>query len=149
MARPENERLGHVFHFDRRLHARFDADLNEGAFQGEAVDDGGEHAHVISGRPIHAAMAGRQTAPDIAAADHDRSLDAERFDLLDALSDLAHDLRRDVFAGAAFAQSFAAQLEDDALVDWRGASLCMAGNDHQNAESVGKQRMRLSKDASD
>ena len=52
----QDERLGHIFHFDRGLHARFDADLIERALQREAVDHGREHAHVISGRAIHAAM---------------------------------------------------------------------------------------------
>ena len=73
----EDERLGHVFHFDRGLHARFDAGLLERALQREAVDHRRQHAHVIRGRAIHAAMAGGQSAPDVSAADHDRDLHAE------------------------------------------------------------------------
>jgi hypothetical protein len=42
-------------------------------------------------------------------------------DFLNSLGDLAHDLRRNVFPGSALAQSFAAQLEDDALIDWCGS----------------------------
>ena len=134
----EDERLGHVFHFDGGLDASFDADLVERALQGETVDDGREHAHVIRGRAIHPAMAGGQSAPDIAAADDDRSLDAERLHFLDALSDFAHDLRRDVFARAAFAESFAAQFEDDAFVNGRWSFARMGGNDQQNRATLGR-----------
>jgi hypothetical protein len=39
-------------------------------------------------------------------------------DFLNSLGDFADDLRRNVFPGSAFAQSFATQLEDNALIDW-------------------------------
>ena len=116
---PENERLGHVFHFDRGLHARLHAELLERAFQRHAVDHRREHAHVIRGRAIHPAIGRRQSAPDISAADHHRNLHSQIVHFLDALRDLAHNRRRNVVAPAAFLQRLAAQFEHDAFVSGR------------------------------
>ena len=61
-----DERLGDVLHLDRGLHARRQADLLERALQRQAVDHRGQHAHVIGGGALHAAMAGarpRQILP--------------------------------------------------------------------------------------
>ena len=65
-------------------------------------------------------MAGGEPAPDVAAADDDRDLDAEVVDLLYLARDLLHDLGRNRFFRAGFAQRFAAQFEDDASVGGRG-----------------------------
>ena len=70
-----------------------EADVLEGALQGQAVDDRGEHAHVVGGGALHAAMAGAQSAPDIAAADDDRDLHAEVVHFFDLRADLLDDLR--------------------------------------------------------
>ena len=82
-----DERLGHGAHFDRGQHARRHAVVFERVLQRERVDHGGEHAHVVAGRAVHAARAGGQAAEDVAAADHDAGLDAERLDLGDVLRD--------------------------------------------------------------
>ena len=74
--------------------------LLERVLQRERVDDGREHAHVVGGRAVHAARARRQAAEDVAAADDDAGLDAERLDLADVLGDLRGD-RRDRCRSAA------------------------------------------------
>jgi hypothetical protein len=71
-------------------------------------------------------VAGGEAAPNIAPTDDHGGLNAERLDFLDPLGDLPHDLRRNIFAGSAFAQRFTAQLEDDALIDW-GWSFALHG----------------------
>ena len=70
-------------------------------------------------------MAGSQTAPNIAAADNDRDLDPEVVNLFHLARDFLDDLRRNRFAGAALAQSFAAQFENDPLI--RRLEVSMSG----------------------
>ena len=48
--------------------------LLERVLQRQRIQDGGEHAHVVGGGAVHALAAGRQPAPDVAAADDDRDL---------------------------------------------------------------------------
>ena len=102
----------------------------------EAVDHGGEHAHVIGRGAIHPAMAGGEAAPDVAAADDDRDLHAEVVHLLHLPRDLLHDLRRDVVAPARFAERFAAQFEDDAFVGGRG-TFHLGGDDRSEMQTWG------------
>src|SRR5205823_1123592 len=86
-----------------------------GFLEGEAVEDGGEHAHVVGGRFLDDLAAGRElsAAEDVAAADHDGQLHPA---LPDALH-LAGDLQRLVDADAAAAgggEALAAELQHDA-----------------------------------
>jgi hypothetical protein len=135
----QDEWLGHVLHLDRGLHSRLHADLDQTALQREAVDHRGQHSHVVSGRAIHAAVRGRQTAPDISSADHDRNLYPEIANLLHALGYFADDLRRDIVAAAAFLERFPAQFENDAFVHGR-ARFTLHGEDVETERrSVGKQ----------
>ena len=115
----ENEWLSHIFHFNCRLDARFNAHFREGAAKGESIDHRGEHTHVIRGCPVHPAMRCGESAPNIPAADDDRNLNPELVHFLDSLGDLAHHVRRDVIACAFFLESFAAQLQHDAFVSGR------------------------------
>ncbi len=84
----KNERFGDIFHFDGRLHARFNVHLVERAAQRQRVDHSGEHAHVIGRGTIHAPMGRRETAPDISPADHHGHLHAEIAHLFDAFANL-------------------------------------------------------------
>ena len=54
------------------------AEALEGVLQGQAVDDGGEHAHVVGGRLLDDLAAGGElgAAEDVAAADDDGQLHA-------------------------------------------------------------------------
>ena len=67
----QDEGFGNILHFDRGLDARDDTALLELALQRETVDHGGEHSHVVRRGAIHSAMTGRESAPDVAAADDD------------------------------------------------------------------------------
>ena len=52
----QDERLGDLVHRDGGLHAGADAHFFEAVHDGEAVDDGGEHAHVVAGGAVDAAL---------------------------------------------------------------------------------------------
>ena len=110
-----DERLGDGAHLDRGDDARHDALLLERVLQRERVDHGAEHPHVVGGRAVHAARARGDAAEDVAAADHDRGLDAHALDL----GDVARDLRRNrgIDPVVLFAhQGFAGEFEEDAFV---------------------------------
>ena len=92
---PPDERLRHRAHLDRGHHARHHALLLERVLQGQRVDDGRQHAHVVAGGAVHPASARRDAAEDVAAADDDGGLDAERLDLLHVVRDLRRDGRID------------------------------------------------------
>ena len=49
-----DEGLGYLAHFDGRLDAGFDAVLLKGVLEGQGVDNGGEHAHIIAGCSVDA-----------------------------------------------------------------------------------------------
>ncbi len=72
-----DERFGNLLHLDGRLNAGHDAAVFEGALEGQAVDHGGQHPHVIGGGPVHTAGAGFDPAEDVPAADNDAELNAE------------------------------------------------------------------------
>ena len=77
-----------------------DALLLERVLQRQRVDDRGQHAHVVGGGAVHAAGAGGDAAEDVAAADDDGRLDAERLDL----GDVGGDARGDVGVDAVVAR---------------------------------------------
>ena len=84
---PPDERLGYRPDLDRGLHPGRDVALLERVLQRQGVDDRGEHAHVVAGHPVDPLLARRHTADDVAAADHDRELDAEAMHLGDLVGD--------------------------------------------------------------
>jgi hypothetical protein len=71
----------------------------EGILQGEGVNYGGEHAHVVGGITIHATFAaGRGTSPDIAATNDDGQLEGGREDIADLMSEPASDDRGEMIS---------------------------------------------------
>ena len=120
----EDERLGHIFHFNRGLDAGFDANLLECASQCECIYHRSQHPHVVRRGTIHAAIGGRKTAPNVAAADHDCDFHAQIAHVLDAFGDVPDDRWRNVVASATLLHGFATQLEYD--------SGSMAANEHPN-----------------
>ena len=94
-------------------HARGDADLLERVLQRQRVDDGGEHAHVVGRRAVHALRAGGEAAEQVAAADDDGGLDAELLDFADLLGDLGGDGGIDP-EGLFAHEGFAGEFEEDA-----------------------------------
>jgi len=113
---PPDEGFRHVIHLDGRLHPCRHAERLQFALQRQAVHYRRQHPHVIRRCPVHAPLAGRLSPPDIAAAHHQRDLDAQRMDFPDLLRDAVDDLRRNVVAAARLAQRLSAELQDDALV---------------------------------
>ena len=108
-------------HADGRLQPRLAAEALQGVLQGQAVEDGGEHAHVVGGRLLDDVAAGGElgAAEDVAAADDDGELHALCGDALQ----LAGDVERLVDADAALAagaERLAAELEQHAAVLRRG-----------------------------
>ena len=84
--------------------------------QREAIDHGRKHPHVIGGRSLHAAMTRRESAPDIAAADHDRHLHSHGHHFFDLAAKAIHDFRGNVIRAPRRFQGFTAQFENDAAV---------------------------------
>ena len=91
------------------------ADFLEGILQCQRVDHRGQHAHVIARGALDAAFASRQPAIDIASADDDDDLHAERADLGDLLRHVMDRLGTDAHRFGS-AQSFAAQFDQDSTV---------------------------------
>src|SRR5690606_11210202 len=87
--------LRDLAHVDRGLHPRLDAPALQEVLQREAVDDGAEHAHVVGAAPLDAAGGQLGAAHHVAAADHDRDLDALLDRLRDGLGDVLDDARVD------------------------------------------------------
>ncbi len=79
----------------RRQHARVRAARLERVLQRQRVDDRRQHAHVVGVRAVHAARAGGDAAEDVAAADHQRDLDAQAVDVDDLVGDLRQRRRVD------------------------------------------------------
>ncbi len=106
----------------------------QGRLQREAVDHGGQHAHVVAMGAAEAAVLALQAAEDVAAADDDADLDAHLADGLDLCGHLGQDGIGEAFAGLRIAQDFAAEFQEDSAVLWLfswGAlsrSQVMAGN---------------------
>ena len=98
-----------------------DALLLERVLQRQRVDDRRQHAHVVGGRAVHAAGAGRHAAEDVAAADDDGRLDAHALDFGDVLGDLRRHGRIDA-VGLLAHQGFAGQFQEDALVGGSGGT---------------------------
>src|SRR6185295_18113651 len=98
---PSDVRLRHRAHLDGGEHAGGHARLLGGVLQRQCIDDGGEHAHVVAGGPLHPARAGGDAAEDIAAADDHRQLHPEIHHLADLVRDARDGLRIDTVPAAA------------------------------------------------
>src|SRR6266478_6977853 len=82
-----NEGLADLMHLDGTLHAGMYAELFEGILQGQGVENGGEHTHVVAGSPVNLKTLLSRAAKDISAADHDGDLRAEFVDFAQFLRD--------------------------------------------------------------
>ena len=112
---PADVGLGDLADLDRRHHARRHALALERVLQGEGIDHRRQHAHVVASGAVGARGRSADAAKDVAAADHQRELEAEPADVADLGGDRLQD--GDVDPVRHFAhQGFAAQLEQDTLV---------------------------------
>ena len=73
--------LGDLADLDRRHHPRVRPLLLERVLQGQGVEHGREHPHVVGGRAVHPRGRPLQAAVDVARADDDRDLESGRADL--------------------------------------------------------------------
>ena len=104
-----DERLGDIVHFDGALDAGGDVEGFEHALNGEGVHDGGEHAHVVGGGTFHAAVAGADATPEVAATDDDGDFEACLVGLFDLCGDVFDNRRRDVVGAARLPKGLATQ----------------------------------------
>src|SRR5207244_4717391 len=107
--------LRHRAHLDRGEDPGLEADLLEPVLEGERVDDGGQHTHVVGGRAIHPARARGDPPEDVAAADDDGGLDPELGHAADLPGDPPQNFRIDSVAQRA-GQRLARKLQNDAAV---------------------------------
>ena len=73
---PPDIGLGHLANVERREHPRVCTVPLECLLDGQRVEDRGEHPHVVARRPVHPGGGGLHPAVHVAAADHERQLEA-------------------------------------------------------------------------
>src|SRR5262249_39685141 len=84
--------------------------------EGQGVDHGREHPHVVGGDAVHALRAVRDAAEDVAPADHGRDLEAQVVDLVDLPGQVVREVPVDA-EGLLFSEErLSRQLQEDALV---------------------------------
>ena len=115
-----DERLGDFVHADRRQEPGRAALVLERVLQGQAVDHGRRHAHVVGGRFLDHVGAARElgAAEDVAAPHDDRELDAPGGDPRGLAGDPADFLDADAPL-ARPAEALARKLEQHAAEDRR------------------------------
>src|SRR3989304_2341120 len=115
-----NEGLGQLPHLDGGQHPGRHLKPFQGVLQGQGVDDGGQHAHLVGGHALEAASAGGASAEDVAAADNHADADAELVNFLDFPGDVGDGFIINAEVLLAH-EGFTAQLQQDALENrcWR------------------------------
>ena len=71
-----NIRLGNLVDIQSALNTGFNTGVSQCILEGHCVHAGSQHAHIVAGGTIHTGGAECDSAEDIAAADHDRKLNA-------------------------------------------------------------------------
>ena len=66
-----NVGLRHLFHVDGGHHTGGDSFALEEVLDGQGVDDGGEHAHVVRLCAVHALLTRQSSPDDVASPDHE------------------------------------------------------------------------------
>jgi len=101
-------------HADGGEHAGLDTDGGEGRAQREAVDDGGEHTHLVALHTVEALAGSREAAEDVAATDDDTYLHAHVVDFLNLCCIFAQTLLVDAVALLAH-EALATEFEEDSV----------------------------------
>ena len=126
-----NERFCHILHLDSGQDSGLDSCMLKGVLEGEGVDHGGQHTHVVGRVAVHLTFVGRRGAsPNITASDHDTELERGREDAFDLVGEALDDGVREVVGGVA--QCFARKFEEEATcfvrVGWgEGVGLLAVG----------------------
>ena len=76
-----NKRLGDLIHLDGGLYPGMNALLLQRVLQGQGVDDGGQHTHVVGGDTVHLTGLLGHAAKEIPAANNNGDLDAQGLDV--------------------------------------------------------------------
>ena len=71
-----NVRLGNLVDIQGALDTGFNTGVSQCILKCHCVHAGGQHAHIVAGGAIHTGRAECDSAEDVAAADHDRKLNA-------------------------------------------------------------------------
>ena len=93
-----------------------DALLLQRILQSQSVDDRGQHAHVIGGNTVHGLGLFGYAAEEIAAADHDRDLDAQTMNFSQLRGNFVHTLVLDTKPLVA-GQRFTGEFQQNALIN--------------------------------
>ena len=101
-------------HFNRRDHPRMRPFFLQSVLQGQGVDDGGQHAHVVGDDPVNSHRRCRHAADEIAAAHHHGDFHAHLPDFRNFLGNPRRHFRINAEPLLAH-QGFATQLQQDAL----------------------------------
>ena len=111
---PANKGLGNLAHFNRRDHPRVRPFFLQRVLQGQGVDDGGQHAHVVGDNAVNPHRRCRHAADEIAAAHHNGDLHAHLPDFRYFLGNPRSHFRINAKSLLAH-QGFATQLQQDAF----------------------------------
>ena len=90
------------------------SDRLQHGLQRQGIHHRGQHAHVVGRRALHAAVARAHPAPEIAAADHHRDLQAGLVRRFDLVGDVLDDGRRDVVVIARLPERLATEFQENA-----------------------------------
>ena len=110
--------LGYLVHLDGGHDAAVEAQLLDGVLQGDGVDDGGEHAHVVGGDAVHVDGLLGDAAEEVSSADDDADLAAEGVDGGDLCGYFVNENGVDAETFAC-SQGFSGEFEEDSFVHVR------------------------------
>ena len=116
-----DERLRYLIHLSRGLHPSVDFLFFQRILQSESIDDGGKHPHVIGGNAVHISRLICNSAKKIPSAHHNGQLYAHLINVCQFRRDLVNPRRvhaKTLIGG----QSFAGDLQQNALKGWSGSS---------------------------
>ena len=113
-----NEGLTDVVHRDGRHHPALGANILQRGPHGQRVDDCGQHAHLVSRRPLHPLGGAGNPAEDVAATNHQTDLRSQLHHTFDLVCD-ARDISRVEPVTAIAHQGFTRNLQQNATKDLR------------------------------
>ncbi len=135
--------LGDLVDLDGGHDAAEEAEFLDGVLQGDGVDDGGEHAHVVGGDAVHVDGLLGDAAEEVATADDDADLAAEGVDGGDLGGDFVDEDGVDAEAGAR-GEGFSGELEEDSFVHVRSqVSHGVVGVPGWSVDEVQASRMQI------
>ena len=102
-------------HLNRGLYTDWNAALLQAVCHCQAIDDRGQHPHMVRPCALHPAAAVLDAAPEVAAAYHNTHLDAQLDAALNHIADAADHIKIQATRGLS-SQGFAADLQQHPLI---------------------------------